>query len=471
MSKEAPGPRPFTFVDYNLNQRGVTDVARAHLMKDRVRSKREARSEWISRNQFSPLRWMRPKKGNGESSPDSIHESLNRVGESTGIASRPMSHYAAVIDFQKDKVINAPLSKGMHPVSPIPPKSDKRLKARRVRSYDGFSRRRSSVRREESLPEQPQQQATRPASRSRQPEMFKDPANMEDGELQPGSATKRRRRSQRSDSDFKLSLIEGLRIATPPNDDDQGLVPPRLDNEASNDMYAKLASIARRALLPPTALESHLIRYFVANAGGMLGFDRHQEIVEKYEPVVGLFLPFALASQWCFETMVLLFSAYHHRKYASSRRDAGFIDEEKEYMASQQNKILATTRSKVSALAHSKDSSDEDVVAFLFLALSEYCAGNRDIGLMHFEAWRKYCEMRRQLGIEACGLPCKTVVWWCTSMLVEDDVVLGSLLSPVTKAKVREEPEKLFKYFVKYTEGGEGIESKGPAALHKNITQ
>ncbi|KAK6367296.1 hypothetical protein LTS17_010221 [Exophiala oligosperma] len=445
MTKETPGARSFTFVDYDINRRGVTDVARAHLMKDRVRSKREARSEWLSRNQFSPLRWMRPKEENGEASPD------------------------AVIDFQKDNVTSAPLARGLRSISPRHITSDKRPKSRRVKSYDGSSRRSSSARTADSPSEQLQQQPT--LSWSRPFEMPNEAADMSDDDGQSYSDSKRRRLSQKSDSEFKLSLIEGLKIATPPNDASEGLMPHHPDNEASNSMYAKLTSTVGRAPFPLMSLDRDLIRYFVANAGVMLGFDQHQEIVDKYDPVVNLFIPFALASQWCFETMVLLFSAYHHRKYSSSWRDAGLIDSEKEYMASQQNRILATTRSRISALANSKESSDEDVVAFLFLALSEYCAGNRDIGLMHFKAWRKYCEMRRQYGIPACGLPCKTIVWWCASILIEDDVVLGTVLSPVTKAKVREEPEKLFKYFVNHTEDDDGIEMKRTLTLHKSNTQ
>ncbi|KAL6249170.1 hypothetical protein RBB50_004233 [Rhinocladiella similis] len=468
MTKETPGARSFTFVDYDINRRGVTDVARAHLMKDRVRSKREARSEWMSRNQFSPLRWMRPKEENGEACPDGIDASMCRAGESTGIAKKPMSHYAAVIDFQKDNVTSAPLIKDLRSTSPRQATSDKRPKARSVKSYDSSSRRNSSTKMADSPPEQPQQQPTLP--RFRQPEILKESADVLDDDLQSNSDSKRRRLSQKSESEFRLSLIEGLNIATPSNDAVEGFMHPDPDNEASNDMYAMLISAVGRAHFSLMPLDRDLIRYFVANARGMLGFDHHQEIVDKYDPVVGLFIPFALESQWCFETMVLLFSAYHHRKYTSSWRDAGLIDEEKEYMASQQNRILATTRSRISALANSKDSSDEDVVAFLFLALSEYCAGNRSIGLMHFKAWRKYCEMRRQLGIPACGLPCKTIVWWCASMLIEDDVVLGTVLSPVTKAKVREEPEKLFKYFVNCTEGDDGVECKGRPALPKSIT-
>lgn len=438
--------RLFTFVDYDINRRGVTEVARTHLMKDRVRSKREARSEWISRNQFSPLRWMRPKAAKGVPGTDTepAHpQHCNESNRETCLSRRPMSHYAAVIDFEKDgQAAIEPVKKKSRSMSPIrarrkgvgtPPNvgprecpsethmGDKGVDGRRVTPTDST------------------------AHGEKVPGSDGEPPNCE--VAPPEAESRSRRTSLKSDSEFKLSLIEGLKLentALPGSEDHESA--PESAKLPSNEVLSELTSSVGRtpvSLLPP---DCNLIRYFAANAATMIGFDRYPGIVEKYDPILTLFVPFALANQWCFETMVFLFSAYHHQNRSLST-DMDLLDAEKQYLASRQNGILARTRCRISALASRQESSDEDVVAFLFLALSEYCAGNRDIGLMHFKAWRNYCEMRRQFNVPPCELPCKTIVWWCVSMLVEDDVSLHTLFNPSTRAKVREDPEKLFRYF------------------------
>jgi len=134
-----------------------------------------------------------------------------------------------------------------------------------------------------------------------------------------------------------------------------------------------------------TPIDRNLIRYFAVNAVPMLGLDVYPEVVQQHDPILKLFLPFAISSRWCFETMILLFSTNHCRG-SGLAADIGLLDAENHYLASQQNFMLARTRERISALANYRDSSDKDVVAFLFLALAEYCAGNRQIGLMHFNA-------------------------------------------------------------------------------------
>jgi len=195
-----------------------------------------------------------------------------------------------------------------------------------------------------------------------------------------------------------------------------------------------------------TPVDHNLLGYFAAHAEAMLGLDHHPDIIHNNDPVLKLFLPFAISNQWCFETMILHFGANHYRRNEPAS-EIGRLDADDHYLASRQNLILARTRERISALASDKDSTDEDVVAFLFLALAEYCTGHRQIGLMHFEAWKEYCEMRRTLGIRPCGLPCKTIVWWCISVMCEDDVSLDGIINPATRARIRQDPGKLFRYF------------------------
>ncbi|KAK5334029.1 hypothetical protein LTR98_009941 [Exophiala xenobiotica] len=450
MSTNRPDGLAFTFVDYDINRTGVTNIARAHLMKHRARSKREARSEWISRNQFSPLRWMRPKQKHGEASPAAMNDSLQHTSESTAMLKKPMLRYTAVIDFQKDNVTSVPLTKKPRSVSSQTGASRERPEIQDHEGQVALSERDSSSNDADSSPDESRGRLS--PSRSEQQELTSGVAATIDSEREESRPDPEQPRgSPNGGSEFKLSMIEGLRITTLLQEPWEPHWTSDFDEESPNEICSELRSLVERTSIPLMPPDRRLIRYFAFNAGVMFGFDKYQAIVEKYDPVLTLFVPFALASQWCFETMVLLFSAYHRRDRASWL-DTELPDAEKQYLASRQNGILATTRSRISALANARDSADEDVVAFLFLAVAEYCSGNREIGVMHFKAWREYCEMRRELGIPPCGLPCKTVVWWCVSILVEDDVLLHTILSPATKAKIQEEPERLLKYFVTYAE-------------------
>ena len=456
MSTDKPEQgRLFTFVDYDINRRGVTEVARTHLMKDRVRSKREARSEWRSRNQFSPLRWMQPKVTKDEPGTDTVAAKLKDPQEllaQPSLPRRSMSHYAAVIDFQRDMATIESANKKSRSMSPT-----------RVRRK--ALARTPNIERQES-PSETDSPDTGLDQGSTSTESWRDqPTGSADhGERVPGgdggrpsfdtgqlqADHKRRRISLMSEGEFRLSLIEGLQIeGIPLQETTNQRSAGESANAPSNEVLSELTNSVGRTPIPLLPPDCNLIRYFAANAATMIGFDRYPGIVDQYDPILTLFVPFALANQWCFETMVFLFSAYHHQNRSLST-DIDLLEAEKQYLATRQNGILARTRSRISALASQHDSSDEDVVAFLFLALSEYCAGNREIGLMHFKAWRNYCEMRRQFNVPACELPCKTIVWWCISMLVEDDVPLHTLFSSSTRAKVREDPERLFRYFANY---------------------
>lgn len=448
------GGRTFTFVDYDINRRGVTERARAHLMKDRVRSKRAARSEWVSRNQISPLRWMRPKEDNAQPDPAKSTASVSPSppGESGKVAPNRVgiSHFAAVIDFQNDSVMPSPPTIATRSESP---RSAKRVKVatrpsidvRDSSSEDSFS---SSLR---NHARSSQEGWTPGVSRSsdsasgdrESPESNAGTLGAEAERLssKPRPGIKPRRTSLDSRSEFGFSLLENLKIESPSQSSEV------TDDTPTGSVLSELEQSVERTALTPT--DCNLIRYFANNAHTMLGLDTYPEVVQKYDPVLTLFVPFAISNHWCFETMVLLLGVYHYRKTSSPAANALF-DAENQYIAARQNEILAQTRERISALANQKDSSDEDVVAFLFLALAEYCAGHRQIGLMHFRAWKEYCEMRRILCIPPCGLPCKTIVWWCVSVLVEDDVILDSIINPTTRAKVREDPEKLFRYFANF---------------------
>ena len=436
--------RAFTFVGYDINRRGVTDHARAHLMRDRVRNKKEARSEWVTRNQGSTLRWMRPKEVNNHPNSDIPSARSPISDESDEASDRQMSHYSAVIDFQRDCVTVSPFVSKARSRSPrltTMPRSNLR---RNLENVDNASESSSDSRKHGRSPE-----SGVPVDIS----AFNSP--FFDAESPRSSAStwdagllalKQRRTSTESTSEFGLSFLEGWSIANTPSP----LPPPEGDTDLEEGWQRRiLRSLNEAAVkhgLTLTQVDRSLLRYFAVNVFSMLGLDVHAELVIKHDPVWKLFLPFVTSSRWCFETMVLLFSANHCRT-AESIPEIGLLDTESHHLASRQNFILARTRARISGLASEKDSSDADVVAFIFLALAEYCAGNRQIGLMHFEAWREYCEMRRIHGIKPCGLACKTVVWWCISVICEDDVVLDGILNQGTRARIREDPGKLFRYF------------------------
>jgi hypothetical protein len=216
-----------------------------------------------------------------------------------------------------------------------------------------------------------------------------------------------------------------------------------IEGDLPRKIQRKLEQSFEGTLFLPTPLDLLMIEYFAAHATCMLGFDHHPGLIDRYDPIVNLFLPFAMADQWCFETMILLFSAYH--RHSQGRQDV--LDVENMEVASRQNLILSTTRDKITLLADHGISTDEDVVAFLFLALVEYREGDRAVGLLHFQAWREYCEMRRNLGVKPCGLQCKIVVWWCISVMTDGDVELDSIINSTTRSSIARNPEKLFRYF------------------------
>ncbi|KIX03608.1 uncharacterized protein Z518_07161 [Rhinocladiella mackenziei CBS 650.93] len=374
--------RSFTFVDYDINRRGVTETARAHLMKNRVRSKRDARSEWVSRNQFLPLRWMRPKEENPESGPNASNEQPDIPAKSGKVIRNVISHYSAVIDFQKDNVRFSPQpqrkrSRSISPGSVAREKFDIVANLEiRDSSSEGSPVNKSAGRSPEECPNR----TNGPGSNvSPLPEGESPGLNAGTLEIdrQPSQSDSTRRRvSLRTDSEFGLSL--GLKIgnslpAQPAMWQNQGF---ESDEPHPHNLRAGLENPVARitiSLVPP---DYNLIRYFTANAVTMLGFDRYPEIVQTYDPVLTLFVPFALSSQWCFETMVLLLSVYYHQRNSSSTEDDGVPAERNQYLASRQNGILATTRSRISALANQKDSSDEDVDTWhqaLWIALQDNC--------------------------------------------------------------------------------------------------
>ena len=290
--------------------------------------------------------------------------------------------------------------------------------------------------------------------------------NLEGSHLPTNSRSQRK--SSGVDSEFGLSSLEGLKPGNtpPPKRVTLQKSPSETIGVRSSRLLSELETSVERIPVHLLPSDRNLVRYFAINAGSLLGLDQFPEIEAKYDPVFNFFLPFASASQWCFETMVLLGSAYHHQKSVRPS-ERGTLYSENHYLAARQNVILAQTRSRISALANHRDSSDNDVVAFLFLAVSEYCSGDREIGRMHFQAWTDYCEMRRKVGASPCGLLCKIVVWWCVSMLVEDDVALESILDSSTKTRVREDPAKLFRYFM--STSGANLKEANAAGLAASL--
>jgi len=54
------------------------------------------------------------------------------------------------------------------------------------------------------------------------------------------------------------------------------------------------------------------------------------------------------------------------------------------------------------------------------------------------------CEECLVLGPVDCP---KTVVWWCVSVICEEDISLDGIISPATRERIQEDPGKLFRYF------------------------
>lgn len=447
----------FTFVDYDINRRGVTQSARAHLMKNRVRSKREAKSEWMQRNRFSPLRWMRPK-GENLDMPGTDTSTIRRTqsNESLGHPTSSASHLSSVIDFQNSPSLSArspnlggskesELENGLYTGKSrsldyrecVPPANlafgtDEGF-AGVVGSHLGLVGTDHSIRTDND----------RRIRHGRLISPMGDYLLNDPKSQQEGSTV---------DSEFGLLSLEGLQtVNAPPHERGplkRGLSEAiGLRTMRAGKILSELEASLEEGPVHLLPSDRNLVRYFAVNAASLLGLDRFPEIEAQFDPVYHFLLPFVSLSQWCFETIVLLGSAYHHHKHMRSS-EGDMFDSENHYLAARQNVILAQTRSRISALANHCDSTDYDVVAFLFLAVDEYCYGDREIGRMHFQAWTDYCEMRRKLRAPPCGLSCKIVVWWCVSMLVEDDVALDSIIDSSTKSRVRQDPAKLFRYFM-----------------------
>jgi hypothetical protein len=433
-------------------------------MKDRVRSKREARTEWASRNQASPLRWMRPKEDNHEPNQRVSYARSPRIDESEKSPEPRMSHYAAVIDFEQDKVTISPFLGTPRSESPQSRACGMRKQLHRQANS---SRSVSSDSKHRRTPER-----TSPTDMTAWDEFSRnslDSSGQCISLLDSERAVRlKRQTSTEGRSEFGLASLESPETGqtTPP----QHLTGSGGATEPHQSILHMLSNAAIVSSIFLAPVDHSLLGYFAVHAGIMLGLDGHVDIVRRHDPILKLFLPFAVANQWCFETMVLMFAANHYRRNDPTSAMT-LLDSELHYLASRHNFVLAKTRERISALASSSDSTDEDVVAFLFLALAEYCCGNREMGLMHFKAWKKYCELRRTLGIAPCGLPGKTIVWWCIAMMCEDDVCLDGIINSVTRTKIRENPAKLFRYFENFSVT-EGIElSQGrPELADRRIT-
>jgi hypothetical protein len=182
-----------------------------------------------------------------------------------------------------------------------------------------------------------------------------------------------------------------------------------------------------------------LYRYFLANGATMLGFDSHLDILATHKPVERIFLPLAASAPWSFETVVLLFSAYHRRKFQPEAE----LDPD-QHIASLQNRVLQAARERISAVMESGDSTDADVLAFLFLAILELRFGDKQTGKMHLEAWQRYLITRREYEVPPCSSTCKVAVWWCVAMLLSDDDPLPGVLEPEMASRIRQDPARLF---------------------------
>jgi hypothetical protein len=57
--------KDFTFVDWDINQHGVRTEARSHLMRDRMRQKRELKAKWLasSKSVLTVAVALRPQEG------------------------------------------------------------------------------------------------------------------------------------------------------------------------------------------------------------------------------------------------------------------------------------------------------------------------------------------------------------------------------------------------------------------------
>ena len=189
----------------------------------------------------------------------------------------------------------------------------------------------------------------------------------------------------------------------------------------------------------------------------MLGFHLNQRIEPTHKPVEHIFLPIALSSRWCFETMVLLFSAYHQRGAQLEFQES--LDRQ---IATIQHRVLQAAGDRVSAIAEDGDSNDGDVLAFLFLAILEIRFGCKKTGTIHLDAWQRYMIMRRDCGVEHCSSKCKVAVWWCSAMLLGPEDPLPSFLDCKIVERIQENPARLFNCLAEDTLESDGMWAMAP---------
>ena len=189
--------------------------------------------------------------------------------------------------------------------------------------------------------------------------------------------------------------------------------------------------------LSPSDLE--LYQYFQENGTVMFHFLPDRKSEESHEPVENVFLTIALSAKWCFDVVVLLFSAYHRRHFTSSHKA------EDRQINTIQDRVLKAARERISAKVESRDSGDADILAFLFLAIVELRFGDKEAGLMHLEAWQRDLVMRRQYGVNACSTRCKIWVWWCISMLLGPNDPLPAVLDCKIVDRIRKDPARLLR--------------------------
>jgi hypothetical protein len=212
-------------------------------------------------------------------------------------------------------------------------------------------------------------------------------------------------------------------------------------NAKSPDQRPTLRLLGVATTTSVAALDRRMLTYFIEKADVILNLNT--EIMKRFAPVKRLFLPFALESRWCFETMVVLLSAYHCRR---SRYMGLSRIEEDEYIGVKRNMILEMTQLKILALEDHGDSSDKDVVALLFLAAAEYLFGDRKAGLLHLEGWKTYLQCRREHEASPIAVEAKAIVWWVVTMLIETDMESDTILDPAIAQQIKDHPARLFAY-------------------------
>lgn len=108
----------FTFVGYDVNARGVSDMVRSHLMEVRARNKRESHAQSTSSHQYAALPW---RYAGMESPPMTIHardlESRSRTSVQQGKQAQKSSQTRSEPQSPSDSVAAA--STGGNEDSPV----------------------------------------------------------------------------------------------------------------------------------------------------------------------------------------------------------------------------------------------------------------------------------------------------------------------------------------------------------------